>query len=200
MVMTEPTDAKRVLRALMRNARRGRDRELAALTAWIGGLALPGSVVAGVWPLPGEPDLVPAWETLHAGGHDIVLPETTAPGAALRFRRWQPGAALRAGRFGTRHPDAPMLAPDIVFVPLLAWDRRLHRLGYGGGYYDRTLAALPGAVAIGFGFSCQEVARVPTGPHDVALDAMVTERGLVTAEGRDFADIVSGRHRRSQRP
>ncbi len=200
MSLIEPADAKRALRALMRDRMTPTDADLAALAARLCDLALPADLVlAGVWPLPGEPDLVPAWEILHARGHPIVLPETTARGERLLFRDWQPGAALRAGRFGTRHPDAPARSPDIVFVPLLAWDRELHRLGHGGGYYDRTLAALPDAVAVGFGFSSQHVVRMPAGPYDVALDALVTERCLVTAAGRDFADIVSGRHRRAQR-
>ena len=116
------------------------------------------------------------------------------------FRSWTPDAPLRPGRFGTLHPEGPELRPHLVFVPLLAWDRRLNRLGYGGGYYDRTLAALPDAVAIGVGFASQEVAAVPAGPYDVPLDGVLTEHGLATAEGLTFEDLVSGRHRRTQRP
>lgn len=197
MSLTEPRDAKRSLRALMRlqpGAHPG------ALVDALLALELPAdAVVAGVMPLPREPDLMPAWHELHRRGHVIAFPETTPPGESLLFRRWQPGVSLLAGRFGTRYPDGPETVPDIVFVPLLAWDRRLARIGYGGGYYDRTLAGLPNAVAIGFGFASQEVASVPTGPYDVPLDAMVTDRDVVTAEDQDFADIVSGRHRRAQR-
>ncbi len=199
MVLAQPVDAKRALRALLRSARRvGSESALADAVlalAWP-----PGSVLAGVWPLPGEPSLLPAWDALHGRGHRIALPETTPPGMPLVFRRWTPDAVMRPGRFGTAHPDGPVLRPDVVFVPLLAWDRRLHRLGYGGGYYDRTLAALPEAVAVGVGFGAQEVDAVPVEPHDVPLDAMVTERGAVLAEGRNLADLVSGRHRRTQRP
>ncbi len=199
MSLEDPQDAKRVLRALLRAGRRGGDESALADAV----LALPwpqDAVLAGIWPLPGEPCLVPAWDALHRRGHPIVLPETTPLGTILAFRRWTPGSVLRQGRFGTRHPDGPVRRPDIVFVPLLAWDRCLNRLGYGGGYYDRTLAGLPDAVAVGIGFASQEVAAVPVGPYDVPLDAMVTEHGPVTAEGRDFADLVSGRHRRAQRP
>lgn len=197
MSLTEPRDAKRSLRALMR-ARTAVPAH--ALIDAVLALALPAdAILAGVIPLPSEPDLMPAWHELHRRGHAVVFPETTPAGKALLFRHWQPGSSLLAGRFGTVHPDGLETVPDIVFVPLLAWDRRLARIGYGGGYYDRTLAGLPGAVAIGFGFAQQEVASVPTGPYDVPLDAMVTDRGVVTAGDRSFADIVSGRHRRPQR-
>jgi 5-formyltetrahydrofolate cyclo-ligase len=93
---------------------------------------------------------------------------------------------MRAERFGTFAPDGEVLRPDWLFVPLLAFDRRGHRLGYGGGYYDRTLAGLPGATAIGCAFAAQEMARVPIGPNDIALHAIATEaeafwrRGTVT--------------------
>ena len=199
MSLEGPQDAKRALRGLLGGGRRWGD-ESALVDAVLALRWPPAAVLAGVWPLPGEPSLVPAWDALHRRGHRIVLPETTPPGTALLFRSWTPDAVLRQGRFGTRHPDGPALRPDIVFVPLLAWDRCLNRLGYGGGYYDRTLSALPEAMAVGIGFASQEVAAVPAGPHDVRLDAMVTERGLVTAEGRNLEDLVSGRHRRTQRP
>ncbi len=84
-----------------------------------------------------------------------------------------------SGRFGTLSPDGPVGTPDILFVPLLAFDRLGHRLGYGGGYYDRTLAALPGRTAIGFGFSALEVDSVPIGPHDHPLNAIVTEKEII---------------------
>ena len=200
MTLVEPRDAKRALRAMLRQRPVPDRLQAIQLGAALLQLKLPeGAVVAGVAPLPGEPDLMAVWETLHARGHRIVLPETTLPGSALLFRAWQPGAVLQAGRFGTAHPDGSPAEPDILFVPLLAWDRRLFRLGYGGGYYDRTLAGLPDAVAIGFGFAHQEVATVPTGPYDEPLSAMVTERELITPEGFEFADLVSGRHRRPQR-
>ncbi len=199
MSLKGPQEAKRALRALLRGSRRVGD-ERALVDALLALPVPPDLVLAGIWPLPGEPSLVSAWDALHGRGHRIVLPETTPPGTALLFRCWTPETVLRPGRFGTLHPDGPVRAPDIVFVPLLAWDRRLSRLGYGGGYYDRTLAARPDAVAVGIGFASQEVAAVPVGPYDVPLDAVLTERGPVTAEGQSFADLVSGRHRRTQRP
>ncbi len=199
MPLAEPRDAKRALRATLRGRR---DGDEAALVDALLALSWPDrAVLAGIWPLPGEPVLVPAWNALHGRGHRVVLPETKSPGSPLWFRSWTPGSVLQPGRFGTLHPDGALLRPDIVFVPLLAWDRRLHRLGYGGGYYDRTLAALADAVAVGVGFASQEVEAVPMGPYDVPLDAVLTEHGLITAEeGRNGADLVSGRHRRAQRP
>ncbi len=199
MSLEGPQEAKRALRALFRGGPRQGD-ESALVDALLALPLPPDLVLAGIWPLPGEPSLVRAWDVLHGRGHRIVLPETTPPGTALLFRSWMPDAVLRPGRFGTLHPDGPVQRPDIVFVPLVAWDRRLNRLGYGGGYYDRTLAALAQAVAVGVGFASQEVAAVPVGPYDVPLDAMVTEHGLVTAEGQGFENLVSGRHRRAQRP
>ena len=200
MSLIEPRDAKRALRAMLRQHPAPSRLQAIRLTGALLQLQLPErAVVAGVSPLPGEADLMAVWETLHMRGHRVLLPETTLPGTPLLFRVWQPGAVLQAGRFGTSHPDGPEATPDILFVPLLAWDRQLFRLGHGGGYYDRTLAALPDAVAIGFGFASQEVASVPVGPYDEPLSAMVTERETITPEGTEFADLVSGRHRRPQR-
>jgi 5-formyltetrahydrofolate cyclo-ligase len=143
-------------------------------------LALPvAATVAGVWPLPGELDLRPLWHALHTRGHVIVLPRTPPRGAPLPFHVWTPGCAMLPEPFGTHCPDGPPATPHMIFVPLLAFDRAGHRLGYGGGYYDRTLASLPGVPSIGFGFAAQEVASVPVGPHDRALDRVVTEAGWV---------------------
>ena len=142
--------------------------------------AAPGTTIAAVWPLPGEIDLRPLLDALHGRGCRVVLPETPARGQPLTFRRWQPGCAMRAGRFGTQHPEGDEAVPDVVFVPLLAFDRQGGRLGYGGGYYDRTLARLPAACAVGFGYAEQEVEEVPTGAHDQALPVIVTEREIVT--------------------
>jgi 5-formyltetrahydrofolate cyclo-ligase len=172
---------KAELRARARAIRDGVPPGLgAAVAAQVLGLLRfgPGAAVAGFWPLPGEVDLRALWVALHAGGQVVLLPETPPRGLPLIFRRWAPGAEMVAERFGTRRPVGPVAVPDVVLVPFLAFDRAGHRLGYGGGYYDRTLAALPGVPAIGVGFSALEVDSLPAGPHDIALDAVITEHGL----------------------
>lgn len=139
-----------------------------------------GAIVAGFFPMGDEIDVRPLLATLHRMGHSLALPVTTPRGEALRFRAWMPGAALMPGRFGTSHPAAgEELIPDYLLVPLLAFDARGHRLGYGGGYYDRTLAALPNAFRLGVAYAGQQVPVVPACMTDVALHAIATEAGLV---------------------
>ena len=142
-------------------------------------LVPPGALVAGFWPMGGEIDIRPLMATLHTTGHGIALPFTPPRGHPLRFRRWQPGDPLVPGRFGTLVPTGAEVTPSLLLVPLLAFDRRGHRLGYGGGYYDRTIAALPGVTTIGVAFAAQEIPAVPSGPTDMPLDAIATERGLI---------------------
>ncbi|MEJ0047413.1 MAG: 5-formyltetrahydrofolate cyclo-ligase [Rhodospirillales bacterium] len=177
---------KAELRARMLAVRAGLDPALGAVLGAhvLRDLKLPaGAKIAGVWPLPGEIDLRPLWHALHDRGHPVLLPETPPRSGTLRFRHWRPGCVMVRERFGTERPDGAHDAPDIMFVPLLAFDRRGHRLGYGGGYYDRTLAAHPSVRAVGFGFAAQEVPAVPAGPHDRALPAIVTEGGRVALRG-----------------
>ncbi|MDX5932744.1 5-formyltetrahydrofolate cyclo-ligase [Acidiphilium acidophilum] len=138
-----------------------------------------GAVVSGFWPIGDEIDVRPLMVALSALGHRLCLPETPKRGLPLVFRHWMPGEALVAGRFGTSHPVGEVVVPDFVLVPLLAFDRKGNRLGYGAGYYDRTLAAMPGAFRLGCAFACQEVAAVPVGPHDERLDAVATEIGVI---------------------
>jgi 5-formyltetrahydrofolate cyclo-ligase len=138
----------------------------------------PGAVVAGFWPLPGEVDVRPLLLALAGRGHALVLPETTPRGERLRFRAWRPGDALVPGRWGTQRPEGPEGEPDWLLVPLLAWDGAGRRLGYGGGYYDRTLAELPGRFRLGCAFAVQRVDAVPAGPHDAVLDAVATDQGV----------------------
>ncbi len=140
---------------------------------------LPGQVVAGFLPLAGEIDIRPLLLALAGRGHPIVLPATPPRGQPLTFHRWQPGAPLLRERFGTLRAAGEALRPDVLLVPLLAFDAAGRRLGYGGGYYDRTLAGLQRRRTIGCAFAAQQVDAVPTGPHDVALDLVATERGLV---------------------
>jgi 5-formyltetrahydrofolate cyclo-ligase len=142
------------------------------------------AIVAGFWPMGQEIDIRPLLRRLERAGHVLALPVTPVRGLPLTFRRWHWGQALQPGRFGTSHPpeEAPVVVPDFVLVPLLAFDRRGGRLGYGGGYYDRTLAGLPVARAVGVAFAAQEVPAVPCGPHDRMLPGIATEVGFIQTE------------------
>jgi len=141
-----------------------------------------GATVAGFWPMGTEMDIRPLLHALHARGHELALPFTPPRGQPLRFRAWAPGDALAPGPMGTSHPaaDAPA-RPGFILVPLLAFDRRGGRLGYGGGYYDRTLPLFPEAFRLGIAFAAQEVEEVPMNPHDAPLHAIATEDGIIRA-------------------
>lgn len=139
-------------------------------------LALPAASIGCVWPLPNEADLRPLCLALHTAGRIVALPETPVRGHPLTFRVWQPDCAMLPGRFGTQVPDGPLLVPQVLLVPLVGFDRSGNRLGYGGGYYDRTLAAHPHITAIGYALSVQEVDHIPTGPYDRPLSCLVTEK------------------------
>jgi 5-formyltetrahydrofolate cyclo-ligase len=150
-----------------------------------------GALVAGFWPLPGEIDVRPLLYRLAGAGCHLALPVTPPRGSPLSFRRWAPGAALVQGRFGTRHPPpkhpvGEAVAPNWFLVPLLAFDRAGGRLGYGGGYYDRTLPLFPQAPRIGIGFAAQEMLSVPTDAHDVRLARVATERGIILCDDKGF--------------
>jgi len=156
-----------------------RDRVLGA------GLVPQGALVSAFWPIHDEFDPRPLMEALAARGHRLCLPVVVAKGRPLAFRAWAPGDPLEHAGFGLSVPcwDAPPAVPDFLLVPLLAFDRRGFRLGYGGGYFDRTLAALrEGAKAVralGLCFALQEVPEVPVLPHDQRLDGVATERELI---------------------
>lgn len=143
-----------------------------------------GAAVSGFWPMGEEIDVRPLLLHLHAQGHPIGLPATGPRGSLLRFRRWAPETTLIAGVFGTREPpkDAPDIVPDLLIVPLLAFDADGWRLGYGGGYYDRTLAGLRAertVTAVGVAFAAQQVDAVPHGGSDQRLDWVVTEEAAL---------------------
>ena len=176
-------DEKRALRVRALAARDGHDPIASgeALTARVlrDCAPPPGAVIAGFWPLDGEIDIRPLLAALHTAGHEVVLPETPKRGLPLTFRVWRPGDQMVRERFGTMRPIGEERRPDFLLVPLLAFDRRGGRIGYGAGYYDRTLSGLSPRFALGCGFAAQEVPEVPTGPFDVRLNAVATEREIV---------------------
>lgn len=147
------------------------------------------AVIAGYWPIKDEVDVRPLLAAL-SHTHTIVLPVTPRDRLKLSFRRWTPGCAMEAGPFGTSHPVGELgdgrgpAVPDVVLVPLLAFTKQGDRLGYGGGYYDATLAALsaerPSLRTVGVAYAGQGVKLLPTEPTDVPLDHILTENGLIT--------------------
>jgi 5-formyltetrahydrofolate cyclo-ligase len=143
----------------------------------------PNAVVSGFWPLGEEIDIRPLLHALHERGNRVALPITPRRGEPLTFRGWQPGDVMAPERFGTLRPIGEELQPDMLLIPLLAFDTAGGRLGYGGGFYDRTLPSLPGRFRLGCAFAAQQVDEVPVGPYDVRLDAVATENGIIRCGG-----------------
>ncbi|WP_291863563.1 5-formyltetrahydrofolate cyclo-ligase [Bradyrhizobium sp.] len=143
----------------------------------------PGTIVAGYSPIRSEIDPVPLMRMLAARGARLALPAVLARGKSLAFRAWSPDDRLMLGPLGILEPSpaAAELVPDLMLVPLAAFDRLGHRIGYGAGHYDHTLAHLRKAkavTAIGLGFAAQEIEAVPALSHDVALDYVLTETAM----------------------
>lgn len=146
---------------------------------------MPQSISA-YWPISTEIDSRPTMERLQSLGNAILLPRIAGKNTDLEFFQWNRGDALVDGPFGTREPiaGARKIRPTILLVPLLAYDDLGGRLGYGGGFYDRTLSTLRGkgeTCAIGMAYSGQRVDHVPMDLHDEYLDFIATEAGMVTA-------------------
>lgn len=156
-------------------------------------------VVSAYWPMGTEIDVRVLMRALAELGHIIALPVVTAPATPLTFRKWQDGDVLADGGFGTSIPSEtmPTLTPDILIVPMLAFDDTGYRLGYGGGFYDRTLQKLRDSAvgkrpfALGAAFAGQRLDRTPRGPHDQRLGAIATELGiLMTSEnGQELPSV-----------
>lgn len=138
-----------------------------------------GRVLSGYMPMRTEIDPLPAMAA-HQG--PVGVPVIIGKGQPLRFREWSPGARMVEGSFKALIPEeGAWVEPEVLIVPLLSFDARGYRLGYGGGFYDRTLEGLRArgrVLAVGFAFAAQEVAEVPTEPTDQRLDAVVTENGV----------------------
>ena len=144
------------------------------------GLALSTGIVSGFIPYKSEITTIPMMNRLRRAGWQTCLPIVIAPEQPLVFRAWNPGDPLVPGVWDIPIPveTAPEVLPDVLLVPMLAFDRRGYRLGYGGGFYDRSLEklrALKKVVAIGVAYQAQLVDEVPIGPYDAPLDYVMTE-------------------------
>jgi|LauGreDrversion4_2_1035121.scaffolds.fasta_scaffold71449_2 5-formyltetrahydrofolate cyclo-ligase len=156
-----------------------RSRAAQAMAQRLAGLPLPAGPLALYWPIRSEADPRPAARILAGEARPLCLPAVTQDG--LVFRLWAPGGALESGPFGLCEPpeNAPAVTPAALIVPLAAFDRRGHRIGYGKGFYDRALARLGPVMTIGLAFAIQEIPLVPDEAHDRRLDFVVTERETI---------------------
>ena len=148
----------------------------------------PGQIVSGFSPLKTEINPIALMRGLADAGAQLALPVVAGKGKPLIMRAWSFGEPLDSGVWGIREPkaDAPEVAPDILLVPLLAFDRKGHRVGYGAGYYDLTigkLRAMKPVVAVGIAFAAQEIGEVPVTPRDARLDLVLTEREVIDLRG-----------------
>ena len=147
-----------------------------------------GTIVSGFSPLKSEINPIPLMRALADRGAQLALPVVAGRGKPLIMRAWRFGEALDSGVWGIRQPkaDAPEVAPDILLVPLLAFDRSGNRIGYGAGYYDMTIAkfrAIKPVLAIGIAYAAQEIAKVPATERDARLDLVLTEREIIDWRG-----------------
>ncbi|MDT7953736.1 MAG: 5-formyltetrahydrofolate cyclo-ligase [Acetobacteraceae bacterium] len=151
--------------------------------------SFPAALIGFFWPFKGEYDPRPLVRSLHAKGTGLALPVVVEKAKPLIFREWRPGMAMTNGVWNIPVPSmGEPVAPDVLLVPMIGFDRQAFRLGYGGGYYDRTLGALrtrPRTVGIGFGLS--QIATIYPQPHDIPMDLVVTEQGL-------FPPVTDSRH------
>jgi 5-formyltetrahydrofolate cyclo-ligase len=149
---------------------------------------VPRVVISGFMPLKSEINPLPLMQKLAAAGARLALPAIAGRGETLIMRAWDFDAPLDRGQWGIREPkaDAPEVEPDILLVPLLAFDRAGYRIGYGAGYYDMTIHRLRGlkvVTAVGIAFAAQEVPKIPTTPRDERLDLVLTEREVIDLRG-----------------
>ncbi len=140
-----------------------------------------GTTIAGYWPIGDELDARFLMHQLERSGFKIALPVVTEENAPLSFRLWGQGDPLEKGPFGTQQPlsDAPEVMPAALIAPLLSYDADCYRLGWGGGYYDRTLAANTHIKAFGFAYAAQFVETIPRGQHDWPMQGIITETGVI---------------------
>jgi 5-formyltetrahydrofolate cyclo-ligase len=168
--------------ALSADARKAAAEVIAArafpLPIWL------GTIVSGFMPLKSEINPLPLMQKLAEQGVRLALPRIVGRGSPLSMRAWEFGALLDRGQWGIREPkaDAPEVDPDVLLVPLLAFDRAGYRIGYGAGYYDMTIRRLRGlkaVTAVGVAFAAQEVPKIPKTPRDERLDLVLTEHEVI---------------------
>ena len=187
--MTDLIDIKKSARAeakARRKAAKAADPDAAgaAMAHFLKNIAIgPEAVVSAYRPIFSELDVSPLMLALHERGVPLCVPVIDGADMPLSFRVWTPDSAMIVGAFGAEIPENPVeTVPTLLIAPMLSFDRRIYRLGYGGGFYDRTLEKLRaerGAVAVGYAYAAQEVAEVPIEPTDQRLEAVVTEAGVI---------------------
>jgi 5-formyltetrahydrofolate cyclo-ligase len=194
--MTDPDQQKKAeLRnaaLALRDALAPAERQAAAETIAARAFPLditPGTIVSGFSPMKSEISPLPLLRKLGNAGAQLALPAIARRGHPLIMRAWTFGAPLKSGQWGIREPtaEAAEVAPDILLVPLAAFDRAGHRIGYGAGYYDMTIRSLrekKPVVAIGLAFAVQEIPQVPATERDERLDLVLTEREIINFRGR----------------
>jgi len=171
-----------------RDAMPAAERQAAAETLAARGLPIavnPGAIVSGFMPMKTEINPLPLLRKIASEGAKLALPCIDGRGKPLIMRAYQFGDAFKSGQWGIREPvpDAPEVKPDILLVPLVCFDRSGQRIGYGAGYYDRTIAALRAlkpVTAIGIAFAMQEISQVPATERDERLDFVLTEKEILT--------------------
>jgi 5-formyltetrahydrofolate cyclo-ligase len=192
--LTEPEQTKAALRTAalaLRDALPAAARQAAAEAIAARAFPVkiaPGAVVSGFSPMKTEINPIPLLRKLSDAGAQLALPAIAGRGKPLIMRAWKFGDPLKSGQWGIREPvpEAGEVAPDILIVPLAAFDRAGHRIGYGAGYYDMTINALRATkkvVAIGIAFAAQEIPQVPATERDARLDLVLTEREVIDFGG-----------------
>jgi 5-formyltetrahydrofolate cyclo-ligase len=156
-----------------------------AMPAPLSGLLADHAVVGAYVAWGDEPDILPMFAGLAEAGA-LALPHHAGWVETMHFRRWRPGESLMKGPWSTQQPgdSAPLALPDLIFCPLVGFDRGGGRIGQGGGHYDRYFAAHPGALRIGIGWSVQEIDATPRESTDIALDAILTEQEFILCGDR----------------
>jgi 5-formyltetrahydrofolate cyclo-ligase len=185
--MTRISDQKSAARKsafAKRKLAHGQGLDQAANNWLLGYIAMhpQAQVIAGYMPIRTEINPLAAMTVMHGQGRRICVPVVLGEAQPLEFREWTPDADMQEGAFGASIPvDGAVLVPDLVITPLLAWDREGYRLGYGGGFYDRSFEQMRKrrpTLGVGFAYSAQEVPKVPREATDQPLDALVTENDI----------------------